>query len=278
MTEEAILHEFLNIAGALGLLTYTIGALIYGLPIPSRGLKEWGSKMIKDGVYAMFWVMFYNVIVSLISNFASPLWDNYLTWLYQMMFELIFFDTAFSGLSRALPLIKSASITINKYTSITINFPKSFPRTPSVSSGTLLSLGSSFLSNGASLFTVLMVLSLVVLENWELFLAIGIMLISTPFRIGRSAGATLTAFSLVFYAGLPFLPVFVAGVDLLSALYLANGNELAEAVYFMIDQNIPFEMIEITGYMIFLVGVSASVAEVIGEYGRRAPLGIDIVL
>ena len=270
MAEEALIQGFLNIAGALGGLTYTLGALIYALPVPFRKLKEWGPTMIKDGVYAMFWVAFYSVIVSLASSFFSSLWDSYLTWLYQMTFELVFFDTALSGLSRALPVIKSLSVTIS--------FPKSFPRTPSVNSGTLLSLGSSFLSNGASLFTVLLALSLIVLENWELFLAIGVMLVSTPFRIGRSAGATLIAFSIVFYVGLPLLPVFVSSVDLLSALYLANGNELAEAIYLMLDQNIVFEMIEIIGYITFLTGLSASLAEMLGGYGRRVPLSIDVVV
>jgi hypothetical protein len=42
------LGDLFEIALKLALLTFYLGALVYALPIPVRGLKRWGGVLIRD--------------------------------------------------------------------------------------------------------------------------------------------------------------------------------------------------------------------------------------
>jgi hypothetical protein len=53
-------------------------------------------------------------------------------------------------------------------------------------------------------------LAVFIKNYYYLLMAIGVVLYAMPFRLGRSAGAWLLAFAIVFNAGLPLLPVFVS--------------------------------------------------------------------
>ena len=261
---NAISQEFINIAGALGGLTYTLGALIYALPVPFRKLKEWGPRLIGDGIYIMFWVMFYGVITAFAQQIASTIgasWDNYYTWLYQTNTFITNIYIIVQGVSGLLSLVY-------------INYA-------------MLSLASFFLSLEAVLFSFLIALSIIVQENWGLFVVVGVMLMALPFRLGRSAGATLIAFSIVFYVGLPLLPHFLNLIqfnqnniqNILSALEdMATGNGLAWLIQYLLENNIAYDLLGVTAYLTLLLAVASGLSDAVGEYSGRSPLGLEIVL
>ena len=78
--------EFLLIGQSLAVLTYTIGVLLYSLPIPVSGLKRWAPRLVSDGIYALVLVTAYNVIVTAANELQSQLtgsWTSYIDWINQ---------------------------------------------------------------------------------------------------------------------------------------------------------------------------------------------------
>ena len=240
-------QEALEIASALGGLTYVIGALIYALPIPFRGLKDWGPTLMGDGIYVAFWTAFYSAIISFV-NQISPPWHSYLSWLYGTTAELGNLYTVVYGVSGVLAEYH-------------INYAP-------------LSLASFFLSSAAAIFLYLLSFSLLIYENWELFIVLGIMLMAIPFRIGRSAGATLIAFAVVFYIGLPFFPTLNLN-SVFSAL--AGSSSPESAIQQSITNNIANFIFDGMAYFIVLILASVTLADLIGNYSGKLPLGISVV-
>ena len=256
--------EFSDIIGALGLLTYTIGALIYGLPIPFRGVKQWAPRLVGDGIYIAFWVAVYSTIMAFAEQIASTIgssWSSYYPWLYQTNTFITNIYIVVQGASGLLSLVY-------------VNYA-------------MLSLASFFLSLEATLFAFLIAFSLIIQQNWGLFTSIGVLLMAIPFRIGRSAGATLIGFSMAFYIGLPLLPHFLNLIqfnqdniqNILSSLEdMATGNSLAWLIQYLLEQNIAYDLIGVTAYLTLLLAISAGLSEAVGEYSGRSPLGLEIVL
>ena len=256
--------NYLQIANALGDMTYFLGALLYGLPLPVYGLKKWGPTLIKDGIYIMLWSTLYFTIISIVEQVGSDLgisWNNYYNWLYGTQLETV-------GLFVDVNLLNGI---LSKFY---INFAP-------------LSLASFFLSLGSSFLTFLIALSLLVYENWGWLTAFGIMLMAIPFRLGRTIGATLIAFSIVFWVGLPLLPNFLSLIHLNTyninnwasiATPAPGGNVVAWVTQDLLPSFIVFTLLGPLTFMTLLTAITTGLAELIGGYAGKIPFGIDIIL
>ncbi|MCE4606495.1 MAG: hypothetical protein F7B59_04090 [Desulfurococcales archaeon] len=180
--------DFIQLAFYLSFLTYYLGTLIYALPIPIYSLKRWGPNLIKDSILTFTLLVSIDFIKNGIietANIMGSNWEGFYSWtdttldfLGQQRLLLIAYYTAFKALKSLIlygdllgPVIRLIS-----YNMITISF---------------IRISGYFFQS-----------------YWFILIAMGIMLISMPFRIGRSAGAWLIALSVVFYIGLPLLPAF----------------------------------------------------------------------
>jgi hypothetical protein len=182
-------EDYVLIAFYLSFLTYYMGVLIYSLPIPIYSLKKWGPMMIRDSILVFILLVSLDFLRKSITNIASLIgsnWTGFYSWndatlefLAEQRLMLIMYYTAFRALKAIIlygdilgPLIRLVSYNIIFLYSIRF-------------------LGYFFQT------------------YWFTLIAMGIMLIALPFRIGRSAGAWLIAIAVTFYIGLPLLPVFI---------------------------------------------------------------------
>ncbi len=182
-------YWLLLLAFYLSVLTYYLGTLIYSLPIPWRGLKRWGPVLIYDGAASALLVFSFTLIVLGVERFYSILggsWEHFYSWVevriatlisYQMLISMI------SSVASGLPGFASIWWALNP----------------------LLSL----ISYAIVALTTTLSLGLVVQRYYVRLLALGVAFYAVPFRMARSAGAGLMAFSIVFYLGLPLMPLFV---------------------------------------------------------------------
>ena len=248
-------QEALEIASALGGLTYVIGALIYALPIPFRGLKDWGPTLMGDGIYVAFWTAFYSAIEGLMSTVETDLgvtWKHFLS----------FIDSNLSTVALLFITVSTASALLQKFF---INYAPL----------TMLSLGLSTLT---LVLVAVKTLGYLVKENWSILVVIGIMLMAIPFRIARSAGATLISFSITFYTGLPVM------VDFLNLIQFSLPNnsiidKLNPAYPIIHTMPTIFAIIlSIMAYIGILTAIAADLADTIGGYRGRLPFGIEVVL
>ena len=206
----------LSIAFSLAVLTYYIGVLIYSIPIPWYGLKRWAPMLIVDGIIASGLVLFFNNIILLVDyvyNLLGASWDSYLSHmksLWAMLFSLILFIEMFLTVLTKMPL------RIYLFSSILYTF-------------------RSILSYGLLIITLLIILSIVVKTLLPKLVALSILLYSIPFRIARTAGASLLAFAIVFYIGLPLMPYFI--------LTLALPESVPETFNTLIDYGVAYPRI-----------------------------------
>lgn len=182
-------EDYVLLAFYLSFLTYYLGVLIYSLPIPIYSLKKWGPMMIRDSILVFVLLVSIDFIkrsVMSIADIIGSNWTGFYTWnditlefLAEQRLMLIVYYTAFRALKAIIlygdilgPLIRLVSYNIIFL--YTVRF-----------------LGYFFQT------------------YWFSLVAMGIMFIALPFRIGRSAGAWLIAIAITFYIGLPLLPVFI---------------------------------------------------------------------
>ncbi len=206
-------YWLLLLAFYLSVLTYYLGALIYSLPIPWRGLKRWGPILIYDGAASALLVFSFTLIVLGIQHFYTVLggsWDYFYAWVedriatlisYQMLISMI------SSVASGLPGFASIWWALNP----------------------LLSM----VSYAIMALTTTLSLGLVVQRYYVRLLALGVALYAVPFRMARSAGAGLMAFSIVFYLGLPLLPVFVDTMGQPVQTYPGIGEAASMGVAFV---------------------------------------------
>ena len=211
-----MIESILSIAFSLAVLTYYVGVLIYSIPIPWYGLKRWAPMLIVDGIIVSGLVLFFNNIILLVDyiyNLLGASWDNYLSHmksLWAMLFSLILFIEMFLTILTKMPL------RIYLFSSILHTF-------------------KSILSYGLLIITLLIILSIVVKTLLPKLVALSILLYSIPFRIARTAGASLLAFAIVFYIGLPLMPYFT--------LMLALPESTPESFNTLIDYGVAYPRI-----------------------------------
>ncbi len=182
------MDTILYIALMLSILTYYVGVLIYSLPIPLRGLKRWAPILITDGLVAASLVYINVGILHLIDKIKSMLGiqvgvTGYISKLVQEC-TLI-----------TISVIRVFSSVISYATKINIYVLFS-------------PLISTLILTLVEALTLSVLVALVVNAGTRLFL-VGLLLYSIPFRIGRSAGASIIAFIIVNQILLPLFPYWL---------------------------------------------------------------------
>ncbi|WP_149528580.1 DNA import protein CedA [Sulfuracidifex tepidarius] len=254
---------YLYVAMNLSVLTYTIGAMIMALPIPIHGLKKWGPRLIGDSIYSAVLVNVYGGILYLIQEISQALgvsWANFGTWIETVISEEISIYTfvrAFSGLFSSLD------------PAIAIFFAP-------------LSYVISILTGIITATETFLVLAFIINNYYGLFIALGIGLMSIPFRVGRGIGASLISFSIVFEAGLPYLPNFLQGLGMNPLdieLGMPTSAQLNNALTYMTTILIPTAMTSLLimplVYLGILSGLSMGLSYAIGG-SQKLPIPVEI--
>lgn len=259
---------FLYIGEAFSTLTYVIGTLIYGLPIPVYGLKKWGPRLIQDGIYTMIlvslWGLYY-YISELILGFLGASWPDFFSWSANVVsneLSIIFVIQSISA------LLKTGSYGLLG--------PLLSPLTTVIS---IITYSLSILESAVSI-------GYIVYNLFGILAALGAMLMAFPFRIGRVAGASVLAFSIVFYAGLPYMPIFfsnIFGYNNINQALLSDNQQIqySQTVQVVITQLLPQVVsVSIIGpimYLSLLATISVGLASLLsGSYGRM-PIPLDLV-
>jgi len=198
------MDEFLIIAYSLAILTYYLGVLIYLLPIPVWSVKKWAPALIYDSFAVTILVLLFTSIIEATSYFGGILgvsWDFYFNWLVERIAVLGSFISLLISVSLAISQAGGRALVTSFLGPIT-----------SIATYTLIVMEFFF------------VLGLVFKEYFAKILAFGILLYAVPFRLARSAGASLIALSIVFTIALPLLPTFVNVMSVSESSPLTNMN------------------------------------------------------
>ena len=181
--------DVLLLAMDLAILTYVIGVLIMALPIPYAGFKRWGVRLIADGISAAVLISIFSIIITLGDLLLGNLnvsWPSFHSWLAARTAVLVAVFTALTYLTSALKATPYAFIT------------------------SPINIALTYVSLALSSLKVIYFLSSLVSNLRNELAALGILLYSIPFRVGRSVGAFLIAASIVMYVGFPLMPAFIA--------------------------------------------------------------------
>lgn len=183
------MDQYLILAYSLAVLTYYFGVLIYVLPIPWWGIKKWAPTLIYDAFVVSVLVFSFTAIIEAINYLGGILnidWQAYFNWIGNRIAMLGSFITFIITLSLIASHIGAKALSSAVLGPIA-----------SISTYTLIVLEIFF------------ILGLIFKEYFSKILIFGILLYAIPFRIARSAGATLIAMSIIFTIALPLLPAFV---------------------------------------------------------------------
>jgi len=178
----------LPLAFNLAILTYFIGVLILALPIPYRQLKKWGVRLMSDAIIAAVLVSAYSMILGigdLILNMLGYSWTGFMAWLTERTAILV---TALVGLTYLTSWIKSLGYSL-------VLSP--------------LGLASTYITLALSAIRMMYFIASFIWSFRGEFLALGLLLYSLPFRVGKGVGAFFIAASLILYVGFPLMPAFV---------------------------------------------------------------------
>ena len=271
----------------LAALTYFIGVLIYMLPLPFKGLKEWGPTLIKDAIYVTVWISIYNYVLGFAQGMLTAFgtsWNNYLSYLgseetslgeIYLYILFLYFLTYLPQLIQSYWKIDLTSLTgiILFVASFLINF---FLGGIIHNIQDLLKSLASETLNIIFFLIVLQTISLLIYKGAPILIVLGILLMSLPFRIGRRAGSMFIATALVFYIGIPLMPVVLkpfyymtAGqppsfyISVLQGLMI-NPFAFVRSAPFLLSM-IRFEIEDLTiAYFIFLATLVFGVGDLIG--------------
>lgn len=180
--------ELLTLAVALASLTYVLGALILGLPIPYRPLKRWGPRLMADAVATMIIVSSLGILLWLsdkVMEIIGVTWGSFYDWMTLRFTVLL---AVYGGLQYVSTLLRSSGLDVF------------LP----IVSGTVSAVGAALTGLRLIFFAAL---ALQRLRYY--FVVLGSVFYSIPFRIGRSVGATMISIGLVAYIAMPALPLFV---------------------------------------------------------------------
>ena len=184
------MDDVLLMAYAFSLLTYYLGVFMYSLPIPVYGVKKWAPILLRDGIYSLILVFSYHTIVSVmyyLYNMLGHDWASLTSWLLERLAFLINLKLLVATMS-----IASSSIGARSFVDV------------------FISPISHLLSYIIVAFQAFYLLSKIIQLYHLKMLLLGILLFAIPFRLARWAGAFFIAFALVFFIGLPLLPLFVS--------------------------------------------------------------------
>jgi len=184
--------ELLSLAYMLSLLTYSLGAVFYGSPLPLKSVKKWGVLMMYDGLASAVLVSTYSLLLKLGDYFLAILnasWPNFIAWLTGRATTLVVSYLAIQSIAAALR-VSGADILVE-----------------------LMKHVSSLVATSLTAIKMIYLVSTVVYSLRDKILAIGILLYTIPLRMGKSVGAAMIALSIVYYIGLPLMPAFASAFE-----------------------------------------------------------------
>ena len=182
----------LLLAIQISVLTYHVGVLIYLAPIPIRSLKRWAPLLIQDSMWAVILALSFSALLYLSDLIAS--WSG-----YTLQDVVLYAKSRMSAILTAQFILKMFMMMTSIFASAYNKFFSFF----------LIPLTLNFYAL-ISAFTIIIIITGIVMSTKAALAALGIVLMSLPFRLGRNAGASLLAFSLVANAMLPYLPIWVS--------------------------------------------------------------------
>lgn len=184
--------NLLALAFYLSVLSYCTGMLIRGLPVPFVSVKKLGRSLVSDGIFSATLVFSYNLILGLLEYIGSVLgvdWVAFNVWLSERLLLL----------TNLLAVLRALGIALER---LGLGF---------VATNFLGPVTRLVVACYTSLLFILAI-SMVLLAGFKVFFALGLVLHSVPFRLTRSAGTTILAFSMVFVVGVPLMPSFLSMV------------------------------------------------------------------
>lgn len=191
-----------QLALELALLTFYIGALIYALPLPTRGVKRWGGTLVRDSITSYALALSLLSILSFSNHIAMLLGGS---WAYLDLW-----------LKTGLVMVLGAKMVIAALGPLLSSVP--------VGSSVKALLGPLNDALTADLLFLITVMAVEVMVRYAglLIAFIGLVLYALPFRIGREAGAWFIAFVIVFSVGLQVMPAFISSVAQAPPLNLSS--------------------------------------------------------
>ncbi len=254
----------LYISSVIASLTYSLGTLFYGSPIPITSFKRFGHKMILDAIYADIWVNLFFFIINIINQIQSSLgysWSIFYLDIGMLNLQLIYTINAFKLWYVSL----SALVSYIRFPTYLINVL-----------GPLLQY-ISFLTDILFSLAIYLEFGIFIEGSYMTLIAIGVLLMSLPFRMGKGIGGYLIGFAIVFYIGFPYLPVLISGASPSVYNLVVHNLQLSLAE---ISLNFPilvysFVILPIV-YIGILMGFSFILGSFISGYLSRLPISIDI--
>ncbi len=206
-----VIAALLVLSLSLGMMTYFLGVLIYALPIPLRGIKKWGPLLMSDGILTITMSLLYAIVIyaihevfallglnrdKLVSDIVNI--ANTIARLY-IFFKLIktFYSALFSLKLFGLPI---GTVIKALYEMVSAVQPLNNP----ASSFTLDMLIMTF-RLGAYAWTLVYILSVVSELLLPILLALGTLMLGIPFRLTKSAGASIIGFAIATYIITPLI-------------------------------------------------------------------------
>ncbi len=182
------MDPLLYIALLLSILTYYIGVLIYSIPVPIRSFKRWAPILIQDGfISALLTYLNIGILVA-IDKLRQVIGGSLaVTALITRFVQdiIIIALTLIKGFSAVISLVARFNISA-------IFSPITYALM--ITMGEVVTLGA--------------LASIIANARTRLFI-VGLILYAIPFRIGRSAGASIIAFIIVNELLLPLFPYWL---------------------------------------------------------------------
>lgn len=182
--------NLLALAFYLSVLSYCIGVVLKGLPVPFLSLKRLGRSLVSDGVFSATLVFSYNLILLSLEYVGSVLgvnWVAFNSWLTERLLILTNFLAVLRALGIALERLGLGFVASNFLGPVT---------------RLVVACYTSLL--------FILAISTIIMGGFKALFALGLALHAVPFRLTRSAGATILAFSMVFVVGVPLMPSFLS--------------------------------------------------------------------
>lgn len=217
--------ELLSLAYALSLLTYSLGAILFGSPLPIRSVKRWGVLMMYDGLASAVLVSVYSLLLKLgdyLLGVVGASWPFFMSWLTGRTATLVASYLAIQSLAAALK-VSGGDVLLE-----------------------LLRHVGSLIATSLTAIKMVYLISAIAFSLRDKILAIGILLYTLPMRVGKGVGAAMISLSIVYYIGLPLMPVF-AQVFEAPPVPIAGGRygAVSGTVVDALDRPLPYAVVKL---------------------------------
>lgn len=184
--------DYLLAAYKIAMFTFYLGVLLYALPIPWPPLKRWAPRLLADSILAAgLSIAFYSLLEAsdYIARLLGGSWPLFYTWYRESLGSLLSmkaFIFIVESITGQLPFGDAVRVVLRPLDRV-------------------VDVGL-FVAGWIGAITY------IVQDFGKALAAIGVALISVPFRISRGAGAWLLSFILVFNVGLQVMPSFLSSI------------------------------------------------------------------